>query len=108
MNLTQFCGDQPMIEHIVLVKVKSEHDSEIDNICKSLVELKELIPEIIQINAGRNIASRSQGFQFGLSSIFASENDLQTYLDHPSHRTIVENLISPIKEDIVVLDFERP
>lgn len=97
-----------MIEHIVLIKIKEGQEGEIEKICKSLNSLKDIIPEIIQINAGRNLASRSQGFQMGLSSVFASEEDLHIYDQHPAHQKILKNMIAPVKEDVIAFDFQRP
>ena len=96
-----------MIEHIVLVKVKPEFEGSIDEICNALTGLKEKIPEIVEISAGRNFAGRSQGFQFGLRSLFKSKDDLQTYNDHPAHQDLVKTMIAPVKEDVIAFDFER-
>lgn len=95
-----------MIEHIVLIKVKPEFEDKIDEICGALKGLKEKIPEIVEISAGRNFSKRQQGFQVGLRSLFKSEDDLNTYSSHPAHVSLVESLIAPAKEDVIALDYE--
>ena len=96
-----------MIEHIVLIKVKEEFENKIDEICSALNALQEKIPEIVEISAGRNFSGRQQGFQLGLRSLFQSPDDLAVYSDHPAHVEVVKNLIAPVKEDVIALDFER-
>ena len=96
-----------MIEHIVLIKVKPEFENSIDEICLALNGLKDKIPQILEISAGRNFSKRQQGFQFGLRSLFETREDLAIYSDHPAHQEVVTKLIAPVKDDVIALDFER-
>lgn len=96
-----------MIIHIVLFKWQPAIPSEaISQIMEELRNLQSLIPGILEISCGENFTGRSQGFQHGLLVKFSDRNALSTYQDHPAHQNVVENLIKPILQDIVALDYE--
>ena len=95
-----------MIEHIVLIKLKQDSLHKLDEICAALNSLKEKIPEIVAISAGRNFSDRHQGFQMGLRSQFKSEADLKIYTEHPEHQDVLNRLIAPHKEDVIALDYQ--
>lgn len=96
-----------MIEHCVLIKLKPGDEDRASEICKALNGLKDKIPEIVEFSAGENISERSGGYQLGLRSLFHNQSDLDAYIKHPEHISVVETMILPFKEDVVVLDYTR-
>ena len=96
-----------MIEHLVLFKFKdnTEKHCKIDMLNK-LNELKSHISEIKEISCGENFTNRSQGYGFGLRVLFESEEDLESYLVHPAHVRVVDEVIKPIITDLLVLDYK--
>jgi hypothetical protein len=96
-----------MVEHIVLFKVRAEATQEQrDRMVAELKRLRELVPGIVDLSVGYNFSERGQGFQIGLVVRFESRAALEGYLPHPAHRACVEQHINPIREDVIVSDYE--
>jgi hypothetical protein len=96
-----------MIEHIVLFKWKEDTpDTAIAEVLKALKELKGKIPGIIDLSCGENFSARARGFHHGLVVRFSDRAALEAYTPHPSHQEVVQNLIKPILEDILSVDYE--
>jgi hypothetical protein len=96
-----------MVEHLVLFKWKPETAPEaIDAAAQGLKALKHRIPGIIDLTCGDNFSDRSQGYDFGLVVRFTNQEALDAYGPHPSHQEVVQALILPIREDVIVIDYE--
>ena len=96
-----------MIEHIVLFKWRPEAAREaIDAAALGLQGLKDRIPGILDLTCGDNFSERSQGFDFGLVVRFTNQEALDGYGPHPLHQEVVQNLILPIREEVIVVDYE--
>ena len=92
-----------MLEHIVLLKVKDENASE--QIISSLRELPSKISVIKDLSVGKNFSERSKGFNIGLRVMLESEEDLNTYRNHPDHVKVLEEIVKPNIEDVVAVDY---
>ncbi len=96
-----------MIEHLVLLKVKPDASvEEAEKMMKGLKSLPRLIPVIRELSCGKNTGDRNQGFTHGLLVRFKSAADLETYVDHPEHKRIVDECLTPVIEDVIVVDYE--
>ena len=96
-----------MIEHIVLLKVKSDiSEQAVNSMVNALRELKSQIPGIVDLSVGKNTSERSQGFTHGLVVRFRDREALETYLPHPAHQDVVKMRIGPIVEDVIAVDYE--
>jgi len=96
-----------MIEHVVLFKVTaSATEEQKQRMVAELRDLKEKIPGIVDLSVGRNFSSRSQGFEIGLVVRFRDREALEAYLPHPAHRGCVDTYVNPIREDVIVVDYE--
>lgn len=96
-----------MIEHIVLFKWKSDTSADaIAIVIESLKGLQDKIPGILDLSCGENFCDRSKGFTHGLVVRFSDKAALEAYGPHPDHQEIVQNLIKPILEDILALDYQ--
>src|SRR5688500_17190650 len=96
-----------MVEHIVLFKTKSDATPEQKaRMIHELKRLRELIGGIVDLSVGTNFSARSQGFDIGLVVRFESRAALEAYLPHPAHRGCVDEFISPIREDTIVIDYD--
>ncbi|MBL7958754.1 Dabb family protein [bacterium] len=97
-----------MIEHIVMFKIKRNTPADkINSMTESLNGLKNKIPELIDMHAGVNFSHRNKGFDVMLVSRFRNKEDLKIYVDHPEHRKVIEEMIQPIREDVIVGDLEH-
>lgn len=96
-----------MVEHVVLFKTTPEATpAQVERMVAELKRLRERIPGIVDLSVGYNFCDRNQGFNVGLVVRFTDRAALETYLPHPAHRGCVEEFITPIKADVIVVDYE--
>lgn len=93
-----------MIKHIVMFSLK-ESDKDVEKLERKLFDLKNFIPEIVHIETGRNFSKRKVAYDLVLITEFNSEEDLQTYIDHPEHQKVVE-YINEVNEKLAVVDYK--
>ena len=94
-----------MIEHLVFLKIKDEAGN-IEKIAKALTALKGKVPAIREVSCGRNFSDRSKGFNLGLRVVVETESDIDSYRLHPDHVEVLNNLIKPALEDMIVCDYK--
>ncbi|MBN8209195.1 Dabb family protein [Bacillus sp. NTK071] len=96
-----------MIEHVVLFKFTNETTKEQkEEGMKRLIQVKDKIPGIVDIQAGNNFSDRSQGFESGLTVRFESRDALEAYGPHPAHQEVVAYLKEIGMTEVLALDFE--
>ena len=98
-----------MIKHIVMWKLKDEaaglnKEQIAGKIKHDLEALRDVIPAILHIEVGINVIPSAAAFDLGLYSIFASVDDLNTYIAHPAHQTVV-TFIREVISDRHVVDY---
>jgi hypothetical protein len=96
-----------MVEHVVLFKWREDAaPGDIARAIQGLKNLKNDIPGIVDLTVGDNFSNRSQGFQCGLVVRFEDRRALEEYGPHPAHQAVVQNLLAPIRVDIIAVDYE--
>jgi len=96
-----------MIEHIVLFRWAEGASREaIDSVGTELRKLKDKIPGIVDLSYGANFCDRSKGYTHGLVVRFRDRAALEAYGPHPEHQRVVQKFISPIRGDILAVDYE--
>ncbi len=95
-----------MIEHLVFLKIRDEAGA-VETIANALVSLKGRVPAIKDISCGRNVSDRSKGFNLGLRVLLETEADIEAYRVHPEHMKILNEMIKPVMEDMIVIDYTR-
>lgn len=70
-----------------------------------LENLKNLIPEIVQIEVGINMISSTAAFDIVLYSLFVTEKELTDYQNHPEHIKVVD-FVKEIVSERCVVDYE--
>jgi len=96
-----------MVEHVVLFKTTPDATPEQKAaMIAGLAALRGQIPGIVDLTVGENFSDRNQGFDIGLIVRFTDRAALETYLPHPAHRGAVERFVAPIKQDVIVVDYE--
>ena len=95
-----------MIIHIALFKFKPDiSKEEVGGVIEGVRDLKNKIPQVIELFAGDNFSKHSQGFTHAIVIKFKSKEDIDAYRAHPSHKPIVDKL-EEIEEDSIGIDFE--
>jgi hypothetical protein len=99
-----------MIKHIVLLK-PSQHVSEqiITHIFSQLEKLKNMIPGMLAIEAGKNcsLENLERGYQYAFIIAFADQQARDSYLEHPEHQLIARQIIDACEngiEGVLVVD----
>jgi hypothetical protein len=96
-----------MVEHVVLFKTSATATAaQKEAMIAGLASLREKIPGIVDLTVGQNFSNRNQGFDIGLVVRFVDRAALEVYLPHPAHRGCVDELVAPIKEDVIVVDYD--
>jgi hypothetical protein len=96
-----------MIEHVVLFKLRpGTSTAERQAAIEALKALRNQIEGIVDLTCGENFSERSQGYGIGLVVRFRDRTALDTYIPHPAHRGAVEKYIHPIREEVIVVDYE--
>ncbi len=99
-----------MIKHLVMFKLKenAEGATKIENALKlvsKLEDLKEHIPEIVQMEAGCNCNPSDAAYDVALYSSFVNREELEKYRIHPEHVKVAA-FIGNVAEDRAVVDYE--
>ncbi|MFX3619453.1 MAG: Dabb family protein [Sporolactobacillus sp.] len=96
-----------MIEHIVLFKF-SEKTTEEEKAegARRLCHLKEILPGILDIQAGKNFSDRNKGFSMALTVRLRSKADLENYAPSAEHQACVAYLKEVGLVDDINVDFE--
>jgi hypothetical protein len=92
--------------HIVLFAWKPEAGSEaIEQALQALRDLKDKIPGILELTCGANFTDRGKNFTHALLVRFTDRPALETYGPHPEHQKVVQELILPIRADLIAIDY---
>jgi hypothetical protein len=96
-----------MITHVVLAKPKADISLEqFQAALDQLGALQTIIPEILDMQTGKSIGERHQGYAYGLVAHFENEDGLNTYLAHPAHVAAAREL-NRLCENLIVFDLSQ-
>lgn len=98
-----------MIKHIVFWKLHKDGTDEqrqasIEEFRQKTAYLKTIIPEIKEATVGSNI-SAGDVYHVCIDSVFCSQEELDTYINHPEHLKVRE-FMNSISYDKAVFDYE--
>lgn len=96
-----------VLRHVVIFKFKPEATKQqITTIEKAFSALPFKINEIMDYEWGLNNSPEglSKGFTHCFFVTFKNEEDRAIYLPHPDHKAFI-SLLSPVLEDVFVLDY---
>ena len=94
-----------MLNHVVMMKFKSGvSDADIDALEEALDDLPNVIVEIQMYEFGRDILHTDRSYDFAIVSLFANQEALNRYQQHPSHLEVGKRL-QALCEKIVTVDF---
>lgn len=93
------------LEHIVWFKLKPEStEADEAELIRRLRALKDQIPGIIELTAGRNVRDISHGFTVGLIVRLKDLDALEAYRAHPAHQEILK-YIEEVTENRLAVDY---
>ena len=100
-------GGTKVLVHVVSFKFKEgTTPDQIKTIEEAFRTLKSKIPEVVSYEGGRATGKldRNKGFMHCSVLTFKSEQDLDTYTNHPEHQAF-KKMLGAMIDDVFVLDF---
>lgn len=95
-----------MIKHIVFFKFKAGvAEEQIADLEESLKGLPPLVPEIRELEVGRDVVRSERSFDLALVSAFDDFDALQRYQVHPDHQVVIGK-VRQICEKVIAVDYE--
>lgn len=98
-----------MIRHVVSWKLAAEDAAvraeQAAEIAARLLALDGVVPQLLSISAGANVAYPDANWDVSLVADFASIADLEAYQVHPAHEEVVAYVRSVVSGRVAV-DFE--
>jgi len=94
-----------MIRHVVILKLKE--NSPLSLIQEKILNLKEEIKEIINIEVGIDIGFERNSGNLCIITELKNIEDLEIYSKHPKHIEVIENYIKPNLISRNVVDYEK-
>lgn len=96
-----------MIRHIVMFKllnIKKNKELNINKLKDKLDNLKNKIPQIVDLETGVNISKSSNAYDLVLVTKFKDQKDLEDYRIHPEHLVVLDYL-KEVNEIMTVVDY---
>lgn len=93
-----------MIKHVVMWKFKENEEENMKKFLKGLNDLKQIIPEIKNMETGININPKNE-YDAILISEFETMEDLEKYKNNPEH-VKVSALCKEIRVNRQAIDYE--
>ena len=82
-----------MVIHTLLLQTKPETtDEEMQKVLEKVKMLKQKIPGIVSVQAGKNKNESNYGYTYGFVMHFVDEEHLQAYFPHPEHKAVSPEL----------------
>lgn len=95
-----------MIVHIALFQwKKSVSQGQVNELMRSMADLKKVIPQIVQLNCGKNFSKWAKGYTHVVVVTLRNRADLVTYRQHSAHQPIAKP-VTELEADSIGVDFE--
>src|SRR5688572_27764316 len=96
------------VEHIVLFRMKEGVTEEQGlAMCRALNTLKQDIPGVQEVLAGKNETPRTGGgYDYALVVRLRDRETLAAYGPHPAHQRLIKEVIEPISSQRIAIDYD--
>ena len=96
-----------MVDHLVFFTLKDDvSDGDERELLDSLRALKEEVPNVRDLTAGRDFSGRGGEYTHALFARFDDVDALKSYATHPAHLAVVEKL-DRLTDGRIVCDYEH-
>ena len=97
-----------MLRHFILIKYHKETPEEhIETFCRKMSALQESIPEINELEIGRDILQESRSWDLILVMGFESVPALRRYQQHEKHQAVMQ-FNAPYVAEVAAIDYAIP
>jgi len=95
-----------VIRHVVVFRWTEEATPEsVAAVAEALGGLPGAIPSIRRYEFGPDLGLLPGRGDFALVADFDTEEDYLSYADHPEHRTVIEEIIDPIRASTISVQY---
>lgn len=92
--------------HVLMIRFREEAShNQIEELYRGLARMPEVIEEIERYEFGPDLGLGPTNPDMVLVADFRSEEDWRTYQEHPEHRIVVEDLVKPIAEELIRVQY---
>lgn len=96
------------LRHIVLIRFENDvTDEQVAAFARGLDGLPGAISQIRSYEHGRDAGIRSGSWDYGLIAEFDSPEDFTSYVNHPAHQQLVDELLNPISATRTSVQFHK-
>ena len=101
-----------MLEHIVLLKLKEgvteEQTQALMDALRDFID-QEIVPGFVDVTGGYNNSPEglNRGYDFAFVLWFKDADARAAYLPHPEHKRLGKMYVGPIKDEILVFDYDH-
>jgi hypothetical protein len=96
-----------MLRHTVLLTLSTDPDSETTKaILAALRQLPAQISSIREYEVGADLGLNEGNATIAVVARFDDEKGYVEYRDHPAHRAVIDELISPVRQSRAAIQFE--
>lgn len=96
------------VRHVVLFTwTEGVTPEQIDAVRAGLTALPGIIPQIVDYRFGHDLGMNEGNVDFAVVADFSSPEDYLIYRDHPDHRRLIADVVAPILDRRVAIQFGR-
>jgi hypothetical protein len=99
--------EDAVLSHLILVKIKPEATEEQKQALIAGFRGLSAIPGVVSCSAGTNFSARAQGYEIGCSMVFTDHDAYAGYGPHELHQSLIANLLRPISDGTLMLDYDH-
>lgn len=108
MRLGQAPGRPMTLRHVVLLSLAADTSADQRQaVLDGLAALPALVPQITGYSFGRDLALGAGNFDLAVVADFDDADDYRLYAAHPEHMRFVTDVLRPILQSRVAVQFER-
>jgi stress responsive alpha/beta barrel protein len=94
------------VRHVVLFRFADGTTGEqVRALADGLDEMPEAVGVMLDYRHGRDLGINEASWDYAVVGDFATADDYTTYRDHPDHRALIRDLVTPIVAERVSLQF---
>ncbi|AHD06531.1 stress responsive A/B barrel domain protein [Paenibacillus larvae subsp. larvae DSM 25430] len=95
-----------LLTHIVFFKLKDRSPEAVERTAEVLRNMKGRIPELLDIEVGKDIVHSERSYDLALVTKFKSLSDMNAYQAHPVHQGVLAHMREVLDSPSVCVDYE--
>jgi len=96
-----------MLRHVVLFRWQPETTpAQRQQVADKLLTLPPLMTGLVAYRVGQDAGINPGNFEFAVTADFEDADSYRAYRDHPAHRAVIDEFITPVLADRGAIQFE--